>query len=209
MGRAAITGVVGPLAFLTVAFSLALLRPDLIRSEGWASWPSSMALGGGAGVPQVLAFLCLACCYPVFALAAIRPVLGNVAAWGGFLGIAAGDALLAFPTDATGVGPSWHGTLHLAGVVLATAASVVAAAGVTFATFRDPLWQPWRWVGAPSIAVACVIGAVAGFDVAWAKVVYVLGITLPVPLVALLLIQSSTAQPTSATPIDRVRATTR
>ncbi len=208
MARAAIAGIVGPLGFLSAAFALALVRHDVIRSEGWASWPSSMALGGIAGVPQVLAFLCLAGCYPVFALAAVRPALGNVAAWGGFLGIATGDALLAFPTDPVATGPSWHGSLHLAGVLVATAASIVAAVGVTLATLRDPMWTPWRLLGAPLVAIGCVVGAVAGFNVAWAKIVYVLGITLPVPLAALLLRRSSTARSTSARPNDRPHATT-
>ena len=52
--RAAVAGVIGPIGFLLVAFALAALRLDVIHAEGWASWPSSMALGGWPGAPQTL-----------------------------------------------------------------------------------------------------------------------------------------------------------
>jgi hypothetical protein len=191
---AALAGIIGPVTFLLVAFGGALARADVIRAQGWASWPSSMALGGPPGIPQIAAFLVLALCYPIFALGAVRRGLGDRLAWGGFLGIALGDALLAAPTDAAGHDVTWHGTTHLVGVLIATVASVVSAAGVTRATLRDPTWKVWRWVGAPSIAIATVIGAVAGFHHGWAKIVYVLGITLPVPLVAVLLRRGSIAR---------------
>ncbi len=89
-------------------------------------------------------------------------------AWGGFLGIAVGDALLAAPTDGVGQDPTWHGATHLVGVLIATAASLIAAAGVTRATLRDPTWKVWRQVGAPAIAIATAVGAVAGFTSGWA-----------------------------------------
>ena len=191
---AALAGVVGPVTFLVVAFGSALVRSDVIRAQGWASWPSSMALGGRPGIPQIAAFLGLAMCYPIFALGAVRPALGDVLAWGGFLGIALGDGLLAAPTDAVGQAVTWHGATHLAGVLVATAASLVAAAGVTRATLGDPSWRAWRRLGAPTLVLGIVIGAVGGFESGWAKVVYVLGITLPVPLVAILIRRSSTAR---------------
>jgi hypothetical protein len=191
---AAAAGVAGPVGFLCSAFLLSALRHDLIAAQGWASWPSSMALGGPPGIPQIAAFLVLALCYPIFALRAVRPDLGDRLAWGGFLGIAVGDALLAAPTDAAGQDVTWHGATHLVGVLIATVASVVAAVGVTRATLGDPTWRVWRWIGAPSIAIATAVGAVAGFDHGWAKVAYVLGITLPVPLVAVLLRRGSVAR---------------
>ncbi|HYF11568.1 MAG TPA: hypothetical protein VEC09_04640 [Actinomycetota bacterium] len=187
---AALAGIVGPVAFLLVAFASALVRPDVIRAQGWVSWPSSMALGGRPGIPQIVGFLVLAASYPIFALGAVRPALGDRMAWGGFLGIAVGDALLAAPTDGVGNDPTWFGAAHLVGVFVATAASLVAAAGVTRATLGDPAWRTWRRVGAPAIAIATAVGAVAGFTTGWAKVVYVLGITVPVPLVAILLRRS-------------------
>ncbi len=196
---AALAGIVGPVAFLVVAFGSALLRSDVIRTRGWVSWPSSMALGGRPGFPQIAAFLVLALSYPIFALGAVRPALGDRIAWGGFLGIAVGDALLAAPTDGVGHEPTWLGAAHLVGVFIATGASLVAAAGVTRATLGDPAWKVWRRVGAPAIAIATVVGAVAGFTTGWAKVVYVLGITLPVPLVAILLRRGRTTR-RSATP---------
>ena len=63
-----------------------------------------MALGGAAGIPMIAAFCWLAACYTVFAMGALRPALVHRAAWTGFLGIALGDLLLAFPTDAPGRG---------------------------------------------------------------------------------------------------------
>jgi hypothetical protein len=191
---AALAGIAGPVTFLAVAFGGALVRSDVIRAQGWASWPSSMALGGLPGIPQIAAFLALAVCYPIFALGAVRPALRDALAWGGFLGIAFGDALLAAPTDAAGQPVTWHGSTHLVGVLVATAASVIAAAGVTRATLGDPSWKIWRWVGAPAVVLATVVGAVAGFESGWAKVVYVLGITLPVPLVAILIRRTSIAR---------------
>ena len=184
---AALAGIVGPVTFLAVSFGSALVRSDIIRAQGWTSWPSSLALGGRAGIPQIAAFLGLAVCYPVFALGAVRPALRDGLAWSGFLGIALGDALLAAPTDGAAQAVTWHGATHLVGVFVATAASLVAAAGVTRATLGDASWRLWRRLGAPAIILATVIGAVAGFESAWAKVLYVLGITLPVPLVAILI----------------------
>ena len=187
--RFAILGVVAPLGFLAISFSMAAVRPELIRAEGWAGWPSSMALGGWLGLPQTLAFLGLAVAYPLFALGAVRPILVDRAAWGGFLGVAVGDFLLAFTTDPPGADLSLHGGLHVGGVLVVTGATMVTAIGVTTATRRDPAWRLWRVVGAPMAIVACAIGLVGGLDAGWAKVVFVVGITLPVPIVATLLLR--------------------
>jgi hypothetical protein len=166
-----------------VSFVMAELRSDVIRAEGWASWPSSMALGGWPGVPQTLAFLLLAGCYGTFGLRALRPALGTApgshAAWGGFLAIATGDLFLSFTTDAAGAGVSWHGSLHLVGVLLVTIATLFAAGGLTLATLDRASWRSWRLVAWIPFASA-LIGLVAGFDQGWAKVVYVFGITMPV-----------------------------
>ncbi len=186
MRRAAAAGIAGPVGFLTVSFSMALARPDVIRSAGWAGWPSSMALGGWPGLPQTLAFLWLGACYTMFALGALRPALGSPVAWVGMLAVAAGDVLLAFPTDAPNAGLSWHGTVHVIGVVLATVATLVAAGAVTLATRDRAQWRTWRVV-APVPFVAAFIGLVGAFDVGWAKVVYVIGVTLPVAMIGWLL----------------------
>jgi hypothetical protein len=177
---------VGPVGFLAISFGAAALRIDLIRAQGWKSWPSDMALGGAAGLPQIAAFLLLATSYPVFSLGALRPVLRAPLAWVGFLAIAAGDVLLAFKTDAPGASTSWHGTLHLTGVIVVTIATIAAATGVTAATWRDPRWRSWRYAGAPVVFAGVLIGAIAGFDDGWAKVVYVVAITAPIPLLAVL-----------------------
>jgi hypothetical protein len=179
---ASAAGVAGPVGFLAAAFQLSILRHDLIVAQGWKSWPSSMALGGRPGIPMICAFLWLATCYTVFALGALRPALGHPAAWVGFLAIAAGDVLLAFPTDAPDMPTSWHGSLHLAGVLLTTLATLVAAAGVTLATRDRPAWRAWR-LALPVPFLAAAIGAAAGFDTGWAKVLYVVGITLPAAVV--------------------------
>lgn len=183
---AAVAGIVGPVGFLAISFGAAALRTDVIRAQGWKSWPSDMALGGAAGLPQIAAFLLLAGSYPAFSLGALRPVLRVPLAWVGFLAIAAGDVLLAFRTDGAGESTSWHGTLHLAGVIVVTIATVTAATGVTIATWRDPRWRSWRFLGAPTVFAGVVIGAIAGFDEGWAKVIYVVGITVPIPLLAVL-----------------------
>lgn len=156
-----------------------------------------MATGGIAGVPQVAAFLWLGGCYVVFSLFALRSLVPSRAAWMGFLVVAFGDVLLAFPTDEPAAnGTSWHGALHACGIILATSATLVAAGGVTVATRHDPRWKPWRWIGVPMASLAVVIGAAFGLDEGWAKLVYVLGVTLPVPLMASLLL-STTAAPQS------------
>src|SRR5215212_9122202 len=80
---AALAGIVGPVTFLAVAIGGALVRSDVIRAQGWTGWPSSMALGGLPGIPQIAAFLGLAVCYPIFALGAVRPALRDALAWGG------------------------------------------------------------------------------------------------------------------------------
>ncbi|MEP7059096.1 MAG: hypothetical protein ABI828_00070 [Actinomycetota bacterium] len=178
----AAAGVAGPCVFLLVAFSMAFLRRDVIQVEGWVSWPSSMAIGGLAGTPQILAFLTLASCYPLFAWWALRPALGTGVV--AFTVIAAGELCLAFPTDARGHGHSWHGTVHLIGVLVVTAATALASAQISAATWKRSSWRAWRLVGVPSIAAGVVVGAVAGFGSAWAKVFFVLAITLPIPLLA-------------------------
>lgn len=189
-------GAIGPAGFLTMSFMMAALRPEVIRAQGWASWPSSMAVGGGEGVGQTAAFLWLAGCYAVFAWWALRPALGDPLATWGFVAIACGDVLLAFPTDPPGADLSTQGGLHLAGVLVATFATLLAVAGVTRATRSRPSWRPWRliaWV--PFVATA--LGLAGGWDVGWVKVVYVVGITLPAAMVAWLVWRDAD---------DRVRA---
>ena len=175
-------GTLGPCLFLLTSFAMALLRRDVIRAEGWVSWPSSMAIGGWAGTPQILAFLTLALCYPVFAWWALRPAVGP--GFLAFTAIAFGELCLSFPTDARGRGVSWHGTVHLMGVLVVTAATAVAAVAITYATRKRAAWRAWRLVGMPSIIGGVVVGAVAGFHAGWAKVFFVLAITLPIPLLA-------------------------
>lgn len=177
-------GAVGPCLFLLISFTMAVLRRDVIHIEGWASWPSSMSVGGRAGAPQILAFLLLAGCYPAFAWLALRPAVGRGAV--AFTLIALGELFLAFPTDARGQAVSWHGVLHLTGVLVVTTATAIAAILVTSATWKLPGWRLWRYLGVPSVAAGVVVGAVAGFHAGWAKVFFVLAITLPIPLLALL-----------------------
>jgi hypothetical protein len=175
-------GTAGPCLFLLIAFTMALVRHDVIQAEGWASWPSSMAIGGWSGTPQIVAFLILACCYPVFAWWALRPSVGQGAM--AFTAIAVGELFLAFPTDARGQTVSWHGVMHLTGVLIVTVATGIAAVSITIATGQRPAWGPWRYVGAPSVAAGVVVGAIAGFHAGWAKVFFVLAITVPIPLLA-------------------------
>ena len=161
---------------------LAVVRHDVIVRQGWVSWPSSMALGGTPGLPMVATFLWLGGCYAVFALGALRPASISRLAVGGYMVTAAGDVLLAFPTDAPGSTTSWHGVLHLAGVVVATLGTLLVAIGLLRATGGRGVWRPLR----PAVAVlvvATVVGVGAGFDAGWAKVVYVVGITLPAAVV--------------------------
>ena len=181
--RNAMAGAMGPVGFLAVSFAMALLRPEVIRAQGWASWPSSMAVGDPAGVGQIMAFLWLAGCYTVFALGALRPALGDALATGGFLAIAAGDVLLAFTTDGPGAARTWHGVLHLAGVTIATVATLMAAVGVSRPPAIAPTGAPWRPVAWVPFAAAA-IGVMGVADVGWAKVVYVIGITAPAAVVA-------------------------
>jgi hypothetical protein len=175
-------GAAGPVGFLVVAFGLAAARPDLIERSGWASWPSSMALGGAAGVPMIAAFLWLGSCYAAFALWALRPAGVSSVAVAGYLVTAAGDGLLAFPTDAPGATPSWHGVLHLLGVVVATVGTLVVVGGLLAATRGRDAWRPVR-PAAVVVMVAAAVGLLGGFDTGWAKVVYVVGITLPAVVV--------------------------
>jgi hypothetical protein len=175
-------GTVGPCLFLFIAFVMAVARHDVLRVQGWTSWPSSMAIGGWPGTPQILAFLTLVLCYPIFAWWALRPAVGR--GFVAFTVIAVGELFLSFPTDASGQSVSWHGALHLTGVLVVTAATAVAALAITYATRTLPSWHLWRAVGAPSVAAGVVIGAIAGFHTGWAKVFFVLAITLPIPLLA-------------------------
>jgi len=195
---AAAAGIAGPVGFLVMSFVLAALRPELIETQGWGSWPSSMALGGWRGIPQILTFLWLGACYCVFALGALRPALRSRTAWAGFLAVAIGDVLLAFPTDPPGADQSWHGTLHLMGVLLATVATLVAVVGVTSATRERASWRPWRFV-APVPFAAALIGLTGGFDLGWAKVVYVIGVTLPAAVAGWLLRRDATVDAATAT----------
>ncbi len=100
----------------------------------------------------------------------------------GYLVTASGDLLLAFPTDAVGRPVSWHGALHVTGVVVATVGTLLVSAGLLAATRGRVAWRALR-PAAAVLAVATVVGIAGGFDVAWAKVVYVVGITLPAAVV--------------------------
>lgn len=187
MKRAWLGGVAGPVGFLVVSFTMAALRPEIIRGQGWASWPSSMALGGPpAALVQIGAFLWLSVCYAVFATGSLRPAFGWGMASVGYLAVAFGDVLLAFPTDEPGVDPTWHGGVHLVGVIWVTLATLVAVAGVTKTTWGDPRWRPWRVVAWIPFAAA-LVGLMGGFDRGWAKVIYVVGITLPGAVAGLLM----------------------
>ena len=175
-------GAAGPVGFVAACLALAVVRHDVIVRQGWVSWPSSMALGGAPGLPMIATFLWLGGCYAVFALGALRPAAISSLAVGGYLVSATGDVLLSFPTDAPGVTTSWHGAVHLAGVVVATIGTLVVATGLLRATGGRGVWRPLR----PAVAVlvvSTVIGVAAGFGAGWAKVVYVVGITLPAAVV--------------------------
>jgi len=175
-------GAAGPAGFVVAALALAIARHGVIERQGWVSWPSSMALDGVAGVPMIAIFLWLGVCYWAFALGALRPAGISSIAVGGYLVTASGDLLLAFPTDAPGSATTWHGAVHLAGVVIATIGTVAVAGGLLHATGGRGAWRPLR----PAVAVVAVstaIGIAAGFEEGWAKVVYVVGITLPAAVV--------------------------
>jgi hypothetical protein len=191
---AALAGAAGPIGFLLSSFVLAWLRHDVNEAPGWASWPSSMALGGPAGIPMILTFCWLGACYLVFALGALRPSLGAApgarVAVGGFVATAMGDVLLAFPTDGPGAGVSWHGAMHGAGVLVATVSTLVAAGGLTLATRWRAEWRPWRWV-APIPVVGALVGLVGGFEQGWAKVTYVVLITFPAAVAAVCVLRSA------------------
>jgi hypothetical protein len=181
--RAAIwAGAAGPVGFLLVAFLLAWARIDIIDRQGWVSWPSSMALGGAAGVPMIAAFLWLGGSYAVFALGALRPAAVSGLAVAGYLVTAAGDLMLAAPTDPPSATTSWHGAVHLLGVLVATGGTLVVALGLLRATAGDPDWRALRPAVA-TLVLAAAVGLAAGFDHAWAKMLYVVGITLPAAVV--------------------------
>jgi hypothetical protein len=195
MRRAWIGGVAGPAGFLAISFAMAAIRPEIIRTQGWASWPSSMALGGPpAALLEIGAFLWLTSWYTVFALGSLRPAFGWSMAAIGYLAIAFGDVLLAFPTDEPGLDPTWHGAVHFVGVVWVTFATLVAVLGVTRSTRADPRWRPWRLVMWIPFAAA-LIGVLGGADRGWAKVIYVVGITLPSAVAGLLMARQPAAQP--------------
>ena len=182
LAAASWAGVAGPVGFVAMCMLLAVVRHDVIVRQGWVSWPSSMALGGAPGLPMIAAFLWLGVCYAVFALGALRPAAISSLAVSGYLVTAAGDVMLAFPTDVPGSTTSWHGAVHLAGVVVATIGTLLVATGLLRATDGHGAWRPLRPAVA-ALVVASLIGAGAGFDVGWAKAVYVVGITLPAAVV--------------------------
>ena len=187
-------GTAAPCVFLAIAFTMSVVRHDVIEVEGWASWPSSMAIGGWPGIPQIFAFLLLAVSYALFAWWALLFALGR-----GFIAftvIALGELFLAFPTDARGADVSWHGVLHLTGVLVVTASTSVAAAVITHATWRRPAWRPWRTLGTPSVVAGVATGGIAGFHSGWAKIFFVLAITLPIPLLARLVAREGTDRAT-------------
>ncbi len=175
-------GTAGPVGFLVVAFLLAAARHDVIERQGWVSWPSSMALGGLTGVPMIATFLWLGGCYALFALYALRPATVSAIAVAGYLLTASGDVMLAFPTDAPGEATSWHGAVHVVGVFVATVGTLVVAAGLLTSTGGSGAWRPLR-PAAAVLAVSAVVGVLAGFSDGWAKVLYVVGITLPAAVV--------------------------
>lgn len=179
---ALVAGAVGPIGFVLVTFVLAALRHDVIERQGWVSWPSSMALGGPPGLPMIAAFLWLGGCYLVFSLGALRPAAISGVAVAGYLVTASGDLLLAFPTDAVGRPTSWHGTLHITGVVVATVGTLIVCASLLAATGGRGAWRALR-PAATVLVAATGVGMAGGFDQAWAKVVYVVGITLPAAVV--------------------------
>jgi hypothetical protein len=181
--RAAMAGAIGPIGFLAMSFMMAALRPEVIRAQGWASWPSSMAVGGGEGLGQTVAFLWLAACYVVFAVWALRPAIDSAPVTWGYLAIACGDVLLAFPTDPPGADLSAQGALHIAGVFVTTVATVVATLAVTQATRPRPEWRPWRVVAWVPLAASAVV-LLGLIDGPWGKVAFVVGITLPSAMVA-------------------------
>jgi hypothetical protein len=170
--------------FLVVAFTMAIVRPELIRAQGWKSWPSVMATGGPPGaLPQLGAFFWLASCYVVFALGAVRPVLRAPVVTASFLAIALGDLLLVFPTDVPNVQPTWHGSLHLAGVIVATVATVIGTGASLIHLRGRPGWTGWRWATV-AIFLGTLAGLVGGFSNGPSKVIYVVAITAPVPVLA-------------------------
>jgi hypothetical protein len=179
---ALIAGAAGPIGFLAVAVLLGFVRHHLIARQGWESWPSSMALGGTAGLPMIAAFLWLGGCYAAFALGALRPAAISSVAVAGYLVTATGDVMLAFPTDAPGEPTSWHGGLHLGGVIVATVGTLIVAGGLLVATGGRGSWRPIV-PAAAVVALASAIGLVGGFGSGWAKVVYVVGITAPAVVV--------------------------
>ncbi len=78
---------------------------------------------------------------------------------------ATGDALLAFPTDAPGQPTSWHGALHLAGVLVANAGTIVVARR-TVAGDRRPRLVASRFARRPQCSFAATaVGVGGGFDV--------------------------------------------
>ena len=175
-------GAAGPVGFVAMCLVLAVVRHDVIVRQGWVSWPSSMSLGGVPGVPMIATFLWLGGCYAVFALGALRPAAISSLAVGGYLVTAGGDMLLAFPTDAPGSTTSWHGVLHLTGVIVATIGTLLVATGLLRATGGHGVWRPLRQAVAV-LVVATVAGIAAGFEAGWAKALYVVGITLPAAVV--------------------------
>ena len=59
---------------------------------------------------------------------------------------------------------------------------------MTIATAGRPAWRAWRMT-LPVPFAAAAIGAAGGFDTGWAKVVYVVGITLPAAVVGACLLR--------------------
>ncbi len=77
-------------------------------------------------------------------------------------------------------------------MIWVTVATLVAVVGVTRATWSDARWLPWRLVAWIPFAAA-LVGLAAGFDEGWAKVSYVVGITLPGAVAGLLMARRSVA----------------
>jgi hypothetical protein len=68
-------------------------------------------------------------------------------------------------------------------VTIATVATLVATVGVTRATRDRADWRAWRFVAWVPFAAAA-LGMLSVAELGWAKVVYVLGITLPAAVAA-------------------------
>src|SRR5688572_22512941 len=171
--RAALAGgLAGPI-FLGVSAGLTWVDAAELRGYGWqplnhhgVPWPSALSTTAHGAI-QIANFTITGLL--VLALASVlggtlpRRPSGTVARMAtGAVG--AGVALAALPV---GVPPddwadplawcaSWHGTIHLSGLVVAAVAALVALVSIALATRRQPGWG--RWARA-SAGVAIIVAA--------------------------------------------------